>query len=125
MNAGLSRDRAHALCQRALDGELSRDEERALEAALAADPELERELAGLRSVADAAARLADNAPSVDLLASVQLKLRTRSGGRFYRDRFAETRGRRPGALAWMLGASALVLVVTLLWLLFEAGLLPR
>ena len=78
----------------------------------------------LRRVMHATRGLSQSAPSVDLLGSVQSKLRSRSGGRFYRDRFAERRG-RGALLPWAVAGSVLVVLVTLLWFGLESGLLAR
>lgn len=121
MSRGLSPDAARALFQRALDDDLSADERAELEHALAADAQLAEELTALRKVMAATSALASATPQVDLLSSVQHKLRTRSGGRFYRDRFAEKQGQK-SALTWVLGATFLVLLATVLWLSVRAGL---
>jgi anti-sigma-K factor RskA len=121
MSRGLTPDAARALFQRALDDDLSLEERAALDQALASDSALAAELGALRKVVAATSALASATPQVDLLSSVQQKLRTRSGGRFYRDRFAEKQGQR-SALTWVLGASFLVLLATVLWLSVRAGL---
>lgn len=121
MNAGLSPDEARALFERALDDDLDAEEKALLNEALAKDAALARELQALREVVAAAAALSSTTPSVDLLSSVQHKLRVRSGGRFYRDRFAEKQGRR-SAVSLVLGGSFLVLLATVLWLSVRAGL---
>jgi anti-sigma factor RsiW len=121
MSAGLSPEAARALFQRALDDDLSAVEKAELNEALAADAELQRELSALRALTAATAALSSATPSVDLLSSVQQKLRARSGGRFYRDRFAEKQGQR-GLLSWILGASLLVVLAAVLWLSVREGL---
>jgi hypothetical protein len=121
MSEGLSPEAARALFQRALDDDLTVAEKTELDQALAADAELLREYSALRALTAATAALSSATPSVDLLSSVQQKLRTRSGGRFYRDRFAEKQGRR-GALSWILGASFLVVLAAVLWLSVREGL---
>jgi len=121
MSPGLSPDAARALFQRALDDDLSLEERAALQQALAADAALAAELASLRELMARTSALGSATPSVDLLSSVQQKLRTRSGGRFYRDRFAERQGQK-SALSLILGASFLVLLATVLWLSLRAGL---
>jgi hypothetical protein len=121
MSPGLSPEAARALFQRALDNDLDQDERAQLDHALAVDPELAEELSALRKVMAATSALASATPQVDLLSSVQQKLRTRSGGRFYRDRFAEKQGQK-STLTWVLGASFLVLLATVLWLSVRAGL---
>jgi len=121
MSSGLSPEAARALFQRALDDDLSLEERAELNQVLASDAQLAAELASLRQVVAATSALGSTTPSVDLLSSVQQKLRTRSGGRFYRDRFAERQGQR-SAFRWVLGASFLVLFATVLWLSVREGL---
>jgi anti-sigma factor RsiW len=121
MSTGLSPDAARALFQRALDEDLNAEEHAQLSEALRADAALARELEALREVVRATSALSSAAPSVDLLSSVQQKLRVRSGGRFYRDRFAEKQGQRT-VLSWALGGSLLVLLATVLWLSVREGL---
>jgi anti-sigma factor RsiW len=121
MSRGLSPEAARALFQRALDDDLSLEERAELNQALASDAQLAAELASLRQVQAATSALGTATPPVDLLSSVQQKLRTRSGGRFYRDRFAEKQGQR-SALSWVLGATFLVLLGTVLWLSVREGL---
>lgn len=121
MSSGLSPEAARALFQRALDDDLSPDEKSALEHALASDAELARELSGLRQLSARGAALASATPSVDILSSVQQKLRARSGGRFYRDRFAEKQGQR-GALIWIIATSLVVVLGVVLWLSLRVGL---
>jgi anti-sigma factor RsiW len=115
MNANAAR----ALFERALDGELERDDREAFEGALRADAELREEYAVLESLRQTTRALSQKEalPSVDLLAGVQQKLRARSGGKFYRDRFAERRGL--GGLTWMLVLSCLVLLSIASWLVFS------
>jgi anti-sigma factor RsiW len=120
----MTRDQARALFPRALDAELGADEHAAFESALATDEELQREFTQLRAVQHAASALRSASPKVDLLGSVQHKLRARSGGRFYRDRFAERRG-RGGLLMWTLAGSFVVLLLGVLWLGLRAGMLDR
>lgn len=121
MSPGLSPDAARALFQRALDDDLSVEERAELDQVLATDAALAAELMALREMVAATSALGSATPRVDLLSSVQQKLRTRSGGRFYRDRFAEKQGQK-SALTWVLGATFLVLLATVLWLSVRAGL---
>lgn len=117
----MTSDEARRLFDAALDGELDAEQQAELEQALADDAQLQRELDALRAVVQSAASLQSAAPSVDLLGSVQMKLRTRSGGRFYKDRFSEQQG-RGSLLVWALGGSLLLVVVVVVWLGIEAGL---
>jgi anti-sigma factor RsiW len=120
----MTREQARELFSRALDRELAGEEHAAFERTLAADAELSREFAQLRELQHAAMALKEASPKVDLLGSVQHKLRARSGGRFYRDRFAERRG-RGGLLAFILASSFVVLLIGVVWLGLRSGLLGR
>jgi hypothetical protein len=120
----MTREQARALFPRALDAELTADEQADFDHVLAADDELQREFSQLRVVQHAASALRAASPKIDLLGSVQHKLRARSGGRFYRDRFAERRG-RAGLLPWALAASFVLLLLGVLLLGLRAGLLDR
>ena len=117
----MTSDEARARFDAALDDELSPDARAAFEAALARDAALREELARHRVVLEATRALGREVPKVDLLPGVQHKLRARSGGRFYRDRFAEQRGLR-GPAVWMLALCALLVVLVALWLAYDAGL---
>jgi hypothetical protein len=58
--------------------------------------------------------LAQGGGPVDLLAGVQEKLRVRSGGKFYRDRFAEQRG-RANPLVWLLTFASVLVIGVAIW----------
>lgn len=109
----MTSDEARDLFPEALDDALTAEQARAFEAALDADPALRSEYVELREVLGEAAAIAEAdaavAPSVDLLHGVQTKLRKRSRGRFYRDRFSRDVGR--GAQMWPLVAASLMLIV--------------
>ncbi|MFT3925579.1 MAG: hypothetical protein QM778_23770 [Myxococcales bacterium] len=109
---------ARALFERALDGTLDEPTKRAFDAALREDPELDEEYAELESLRRTTAALGrrEALPSVDLLAGVQQKLRTRSGGKFYRDRFSQRRGM---GFTWMLALASLVLLSCAAWLVLH------
>ena len=111
-------DEARDLFPDALDGALSVAQQQAFDAAVAADPELQAEWAELRDVLSETAAIAEAdaaiAPSVDLLRGVQTKLRRRSRGRYYRDRFSRDVGR--GAQMWpLIAASVMLLVLATAW----------
>lgn len=106
-------EEAKELFSAAYDGELDEAQQRAFDAALASDPALGQQytqfsdtLAAAAAAADSSsAQAADEGP--DLLAGVQQRLRTRSRGRFYADRFAERGGKgllSPFALALIMAA---------------------
>jgi anti-sigma factor RsiW len=106
----------------AYDGALEADDHEAFERALAADPSLAEAYARYKDTLQVVARLDGAAPDTpDVLSGVQAKLRVRSGGRFYRDRFS----RRAG-LGWNLpvivAAALLVLLAIGWWGLWNATL---
>jgi anti-sigma factor RsiW len=112
----MNADAARALFEQALDGQLDPRQRAEFDAALAEDPALRveyEELVGFRATTARLAR-AEPLPSVDLLAGVQHKLRARSGGKFYRDRFAERRG--ASVLRWGLMATCLLMIIASAWL---------
>ena len=97
----MTAEQARELFGPACDDELDAAQREAFEAALEADAALGREYAAFREMLGLMQRTP--APAVpDLLPGVQRKLRLRSRGRFYPDRFAERRRRggiRPIPLA--------------------------
>ena len=119
----MTADEARALFDAALDEELDADARAAFEGALATDPELHEEYERHRSLFAATGTLG-RVSQVDLLAGVQHKLRARSGGKFYRDRFAERRGQSAGLGVMIAGAGFLVIGV-LLWFAYTSGLFAR
>ena len=106
---------ARELFSAAYDSELDPGTQAAFDSALAADAALATEYAEFRTLLTAAAEdSTPPGPTPDLLPGVQRRLRARSRGRFYRDRFSERAGlgaRSPlvvvivmlvlGALAWL------------------------
>jgi anti-sigma factor RsiW len=110
-------EQARALFDAVVDGELAPDERQRFDAALATDAALREEFGRYRQMLSAASQLTST-PPVDLLSQVQAELRSRSGGRFYRDRFAEHAGRR-GTLTWVLAACTLALLVVVVWFLLR------
>lgn len=109
---------ARALFERALDGTLDASTQREFEAALNENDALHDEFMELQVVRRAARDLArkESVPNVDLLAGVQQKLRARSGGKFYRDRFSERRGM---GFTWMLALASVVLLAAAAWLVMH------
>jgi anti-sigma factor RsiW len=110
----MSPEQARTLFSDAHDGELDAGTRAALDAALAADPDLAQEYAAFgrmlaltRGQSPLPARPDGAEPN--LLPGVQRALRQRSRGRFYPDRFSE----RQGALRltpWLLSAALLLLL---------------
>lgn len=84
---------ARELFSAAYDAELDPPTQAAFDAALAADAALATEYAEFRTLLTAAAQdSTPPGPTPDLLPGVQRRLRARSRGRFYRDRFSERAG---------------------------------
>jgi hypothetical protein len=112
---------ARELFSEAYDAELDAEAQRAFEQALANDAVLATEYAEFRSLLQAAAQDMDMDVAVgatpDLLPGVQRRLRVRSRGRFYRDRFSERVGL--GARSPLIVAGVMMLVATLVWLAFR------
>jgi anti-sigma factor RsiW len=104
----MTADEARALFDAAYDGELDDAGRAEFEALLAHDAAVRTEYESFR-VTMSRTRALNAAPPVDLLSGVQDKLRARSGGRFYRDRFSTQRGRSP-QIVWMIVLSVGVLV---------------
>ena len=112
-------DEARELFSAASDATLARGEQHAFDEALAADAEVRDEYERFCKVVRATGELADDTGDVDLLPGLQARLRARSGGRYYRDRFAQE---RPSRSLAVLGASAVVLVLAIPWFAFDADL---
>lgn len=89
----MTSDEARELFSRAVDAELSADEQAAFEAVLASDRAVAaeyrvwNEMLG-RKLSSFPPQVSPEAPALDLTAGIQERLRTRSGGRIYRDRFS-------------------------------------
>src|SRR5688572_3777510 len=107
---------AEALFSAAYDAELSPDERREFERALSADAALAQRYREFCQTIQTLKLAEETVPAPDLLAGVQRRLRMKSGGRFYRDRFAERAGGGRQQLFILIWASALVLVT--LWAVF-------
>lgn len=100
----------------ALDGELDAEAKAAFEAALAADAALRQEYDEFVDTFRMVGSLGgdEDEPAPDLLAGVQERLRKRSKGRYYRDRFSQRAGPSAWALPVLL-AMVSVLVLALAW----------
>lgn len=113
----MTADEVRELFSAAYDGELDAQQKPAFEAALARDAELAGEYAAFRAMLEGARNDPAETPAPDLLPGVQRRLRARSRGRFYSDKFAE----RAGIGLWnpLLFAVAMVAVVALAWLAYS------
>jgi anti-sigma factor RsiW len=109
----MTNDEAYERFSAAADGELSADERTAFEALLASDAKLRQEYDDYKKMIGETKLLAEtDAPN--LLGGVQERLRRRSKGRFYRDRFASRSG--PGTLTPILLAVGMLVVLAIVWL---------
>ncbi|MGF1467954.1 MAG: hypothetical protein ACFCGT_17675 [Sandaracinaceae bacterium] len=112
-------DEARARFSEAYEGDLDAAERAAFDALLAEDGALAEEYREFVETVSLMGRLADADADAapDLLPAVQSRLRRRSRGRYYRDRFAERAGGQ-----WLLGVLAvltLVLVLALAWVVWR------
>lgn len=115
----MTRDEARDNFSAAFDDELG-DARADFDAVLAEDAELREEyeefaqlLRETQSLAlDEGAPAAGDAAAPDLLAGVQRKLRARSGGRYYRDRFSE-RSTRGFSMPMLIAGAMLILLAAL------------
>ena len=121
----MTSDEARDLFGDVIEGTLDPAKKPAFEAALAADPELREELDAYQMVMQGAASIgrepeAETASEKvpDLLPAVQSKLRTRSRGRFYRDRFSEQAG--PSSALPVLVAILTALLLATGWLAVQS-----
>lgn len=105
---------ARDLFSAAYDRLLEPPQQEEFDAALAADAALSAEYAEFCELLRMTSSQAAPAATPDLLAGVQRRLRARSRGRFYRDRFAERSGLGRTSPLWI--ALALVVVCVAVWL---------
>ena len=110
-------EQAEALFSVAYDHQLDESEQSAFDAALANDAELARRYAEFCQTLEML-KLTDISghKTPDLLPGVQRRLRNKSGGRFYADRFAERSGWASRQL--YVGLLICALLLALLWVAF-------
>jgi anti-sigma factor RsiW len=122
----MTSDEAKELFSAAYDDELDATERAVFDAALAADPALAQQYALFTATVGATAVAAfgsepgdaEARPSTpDLLPGVQQRLRARSRGRFYSDRFAERTGR--GVFSPLTLALLMAALCAVAWLAFH------
>lgn len=113
----MNADQARAHFSEAMEGELDPGTQHAFDTLLANDATLRAEYDGFLAMIASTRGLALDAPAPDLLPAVQHKLRVRSGGRFYRDRFSEV-GRARMWFPAFAAATTIVLVLAAWFLMF-------
>lgn len=111
----MSPEEAREAFSEAFEDDLDPERKAAFEAALRDDAELRQEYAEFVETLQLVSRIGgdDDEPAPDLLAGVQERLRKRSRGRYYRDRFAQRAG--PGWTLPLLLLMASVLVLASAW----------
>ncbi len=119
-------NQARDLFSEAYEGDLEGDQSDAFKAALAADDDLKAEyddfVETLQMVGDLG-KADDGLPPPDLLRGVQERLRNRSRGRYYRDRFSER-----ASMSWMLSvmlAATVLLLVGAAWFVTQQMLVDQ
>ncbi|MDQ3033076.1 MAG: hypothetical protein M3Y87_11710 [Myxococcota bacterium] len=121
----MTSDEARDLFGEALEGTLAPAQKQALDAALASDPELREEYEAYRWVVKGAAAIGaepdadgEPEPTPDLLAGVQSRLRRRSRGRYYKDRFSQQSG--PRSPVPLLVAIVIALTLAATWVAMQS-----
>jgi len=111
----MTSDDARELFSEAFEDDLDPARKAQFQAALAADPELRQEYTEFVETLQLVGRIGDTDDDEppDLLAGVQERLRKRSRGRYYRDRFAQRAG--GGWTLPLLLGMACVLVLATAW----------
>lgn len=114
----MSPEEARDRFSEAFEGDLDEEAREAFDAALAADEDLEADYRDFVETFQLVGRLGetDEEPP-DLLHGVQERLRRRSRGRYYRDRFAKRAG--PGWMMPVLVAVAALLVLAVAWYVMQ------
>ncbi|MBX3269147.1 MAG: zf-HC2 domain-containing protein [Sandaracinaceae bacterium] len=114
----MSPDQARDLFSEALEGDLDEAQKRAFEAALRDDPALAAEYEDFVDTFRIVGRLGEpeTVQAPNLLPRIQERIRRRSGGRYYRDRFS----RRSGGPGWAMPVVAAVAVILMLGVVWFA-----
>lgn len=111
-------EQARDLFSEAFEGDLDDERQRAFQAALASDAELQAEYDDFVETFQIVGRMAEDVPEPpDLLHGVQERLRKRSRGRYYRDRFAKRAG--PGWMLPLLTSLAVLALLALAWYVMQ------
>lgn len=113
----MTSDEARDLFSEVYDGVLEAERQVAFEACLEGDEELATEWGEFRDMLNEAHALDDlgDMPEVDLLGGVQKKLRERSRGRYYGDRFSARLGGKGSLTPLILGIVMLLVIAVALF----------
>ncbi len=104
----------------AYDDELPADARAKFEAALEQDPALKseyQEFVKLLREANALGEMDADTETPDILAPVQARIRARSGGRFFRDKFSQQDG--PRGLMPILMLAVMLMLVVASWIMMQ------
>lgn len=112
-------DEARDLFSEAFEGDLDEERQKAFQEALAKDEELKAEYDDFVETFQLVSRMGDDdaVEAPDLLHGVQERLRKRSRGRYYRDRFAKRAG--PGWMMPLLTSVAVLVLLALAWYVMQ------
>lgn len=119
MGTAMNTDEARDLFSEAFEGDLDEERQKAFTEALAADEELKAEYDDFVETFQLVSRMGepDDVEAPDLLHGVQERLRKRSRGRYYRDRFAKRAG--PGWMLPLLTSLAVLVLLGLAWYVMQ------
>ncbi|MEZ4336262.1 MAG: hypothetical protein R3B82_06510 [Sandaracinaceae bacterium] len=120
MNSAEARD----LFSEAFEGDLDEERKRAFDAVLAEDDALKAEYDDFVDTFNVLHKLAEpeSVQAPNLLPRIQERIRRRSGGRYYRDRFS----RRSGGPGWampVIAAVAVLLILGVAWFALSTAVL--
>lgn len=120
MNSNEARD----LFSEAFEGDLDEERRGAFDQALADDDELSAEYEDFVETFQMMGRLAapESVQAPNLLPRIQERIRRRSGGRYYRDRFAK-RTTGPGFMMPLIAAIAVLVVLGIAWYALQTTVL--
>ena len=110
----MTKEQARELFSAAIEDELDERSARDLRAALDTDPELGREYDEFAATLALVHQTSGAGYAPNLLPGVQRRLRARSRGRYYADRYAERLGQ--GFFGPLLGALVMLALLGLAWL---------
>jgi hypothetical protein len=114
----MNAEEARELFSEAFEGELDEERKRAFEEQLEKDEALREEYRVFVETFQIVSRFGDDDDAPKLLPKVQERLRKRSKGRFYRDRFSQQTG--PSWLLPLLAVMALLIVGAVAWYVMQS-----
>ena len=115
---------ARGLFSEAFEGDLDEERKRAFDEALMEDEQLDQEYAEFVETFEMVRVLAtpESVKAPNLLPRIQERIRRRSGGKYYRDRFPRRAG-QPGWMMPVIVSAAVLLVIAIIWFAFQATMI--